>query len=698
MAPLSCERRRAPCTSKVLPVFLLLTVAAAVAAEPGATEQERTEVVALDEECLECSVSLVKAWSYQPGDDPAWADPAFDDSAWPLVAPALESPDEVPGGWPGIGWFRRRIKTTGGFGDHPLGLHIIQAGASEVYLDGKLVARFGTVSTAPDEEVAMMPQYVSSFTLEPEVEYVLAVRYSNARGNVLPRDFRGFTLVVGEMQSLTAEGIRGIRSYTAFMSGAIGLFGAFALLHLLLFAFRPRGGLENLLFALFNGSVLAMLLTEVKMTSLSDLDEALVFYKLLISLTVFMSLSGLLLALRVFGRRIRRSFLLLVLAAAGVVGWIWTRPVFGEMWPPTVFMVLLFLAMLWLAGVAIFRRQPEAWVVGVGFLVLALTVFASQLRALEIIELPWMVLPIVGLGSLAASFSIYLTRRMARTNQELEDRLREVRELTARTIEQERWAVREEAERRLLEADNERKTAELEEARELQLGMLPRELPRLDAFDFAVRMTTANEVGGDYYDFAGDGNGGCTLAVGDAIGHGLQAGMVVAVVKSLFQTAWREPRLSAVLQRIDAGLGTIHQRAASMAMVLVRLDSHRLRIASAGMPPVLVWRRAGGELEELMMPGAPLGTALANGEFREREVELERGDAALIMTDGLVEATNPDGDTLGYDQAGRLFAEVAELEPEAIIDRLVTQVRLFLGGSPLGDDMTLLVLKATGRA
>ena len=674
---------------------LALVASGAPAGASGDVEPARGPVVELDEECLECSVALVKEWSYRPGDDPSWADRELDDSAWPLVAPALDKPDEIPGGWPGIGWFRRRIKTTSGFGDHPLGLRIRQAGASEVFLDGKRVARFGTVSTSPDEERPMVPQYVSSMHLEPEREYLLAVRYSNVTGNVLHRSFRGFEVVVGEMTQMTAEGFRWVRKYTAFMGGAMGLFGAFALLHLLLFAFRPKE-VDNLFFALFNGTVLAMMVTEIRMNAQSDLAVSLFYYKLLISLTLLMALSGLLLELRLFKRRIGWPFAALVVAAAALTAWSWTVPALREMLPHSFFVHFVFLIMVWLAIVAIVRRQREAWVIGAGFLVLALVVFASELRGFGLIELPWMVLPIVGLGSVAAAFSIYLTRRMAHTNQELEERLEEVEALTARTIEQERWAAEEEAQRRLLEVDNRRKTAELEEARELQLEMLPRELPRLDDFDFAVRMTTANEVGGDYYDFAPNGASGCTVAVGDATGHGLQAGMVVAVVKSLFQTAAGEPRLSAVLRRIDAGLGTIRRRAASMAMALVRLEDHKLRVASAGMPPVLVWRRASGELEELMLPGVPLGTALANGEYREREVDLEAGDTALVMTDGLVEATNPDGDTLGYEEAGRLFAEAAELEPEAIINRLETQVRLFLGGTPLGDDMTLLVLKATG--
>jgi serine phosphatase RsbU (regulator of sigma subunit) len=675
-------------------VFLALLLAdglTAGAKETSRAEAPRGEVVVLDEECLECSVALVKEWSYMPGDNPGWADPAFDDSAWPLVAPALSDLDEVPGGWSGIGWFRRRIKTTSGFGDHALGLRIRQAGASELFLDGKRVARFGTVSRVPEEEQPMIPQYVSSLHLQPEVEYVLAVRYSNVTGNVIPLDVRGFEIAVGEMQFLSGEGIRRVRGYAAFMGGGVGLFGAFALVDLLRFAFRPKE-VDNLFFALFNGAVLAVMFTEIRMNALSDLADTLILYKLLASLTIVMVLAGLLLELRLFKRRIGPLFWALAVVGGGITAWTWRLPAFREFLPHAFFVLSVFLIMLWLAVAALIRREREAWVIGAGFLVLALVVFASELRGFGFIELPWMVLPIVGLGSLAASFSIYLTRRMAHTNQELEDRLSEVEQLTAKTIEQERWAVQEEAERRLLEADNERQTAELEEARELQLEMLPKELPRLGDFDFAVRMTTANEVGGDYYDFA-DNGGGYTVAVGDATGHGLQAGMVVAVVKSLFQTASSEPRLSAVLRRIDAGLGTIHRRAASMAMVLVRLEERRLSVASAGMPPVLIWRRRSGELEEIMLPGAPLGTALANGEHRERQVELEEGDAALIMTDGLVEATNPEGDALGYDQAGRLFADVAECEPEAIIDRLVTQVRLFLGGTPLGDDMTLLVLK-----
>ncbi len=111
------------------------------------------------------------------------------------------------------------------------------------------------------------------------------------------------------------------------------------------------------------------------------------------------------------------------------------------------------------------------------------------------------------------------------------------------------------------------------------------------------------------------------------------------------------------------------------------------------MPPVLVWRRGSEEVEEILLPSVPLGT-LAGARFDEREIELEPGDAALIMTDGLAEVTGPEGEPVGYDRASRWFGDAARLDARDAIDELVNRAQTFLGGSPLPDDLTLLVLKA----
>ncbi|MBK7379017.1 MAG: hypothetical protein IPJ03_08430 [Ignavibacteriales bacterium] len=102
-------------------------------------------------------------------------------------------------------------------------------------------------------------------------------------------------------------------------------------------------------------------------------------------------------------------------------------------------------------------------------------------------------------------------------------------EETIEELEQKRKAVEEQG--KIIQADNDRKTKELEEARQLQLSMLPKDLPQLPNLDIAVYMKTATEVGGDYYDFNVDPDGTLTFAIGDATGHGMKAGIIVSMVK-----------------------------------------------------------------------------------------------------------------------------------------------------------------------
>ncbi len=169
--------------------------------------------------------------------------------------------------------------------------------------------------------------------------------------------------------------------------------------------------------------------------------------------------------------------------------------------------------------------------------------------------------------------------------------------------------------------------------------------------------------------------------------------MVVGVAKSLFQSWCREADLGQLLEQIGAGLNSMHRRQASMAMILLRLVSGRVRFASAGMPPLLIWRKSHRGIEEVMAPNVPLGT-LTDIEFPENEIELSPGDSILIMTDGLVEITDPGGDPLGYDRAAQLFSQVAHLDPEPAIQALLALAGEYHEGTPLQDDLTLVMLKA----
>ena len=184
-------------------------------------------------------------------------------------------------------------------------------------------------------------------------------------------------------------------------------------------------------------------------------------------------------------------------------------------------------------------------------------------------------------GRLAASFN-----RMAEQLAENQERL----------LAEERRRKEEEISRRLLAAENERRRRELEEAREFQLSLLPRELPRRAGLDLAVAMTTATEVGGDYYDFLDAADGALVLAVGDATGHGAAAGTMVTAVKRLF--AGRAAEASRRRRSSPRPTPPVHRMGlVRRAMALdrgARSSGRRVTLSAAGMPPVLHFRAATG--------------------------------------------------------------------------------------------------------
>ncbi len=251
----------------------------------------------------------------------------------------------------------------------------------------------------------------------------------------------------------------------------------------------------------------------------------------------------------------------------------------------------------------------------------------------------------------------------------------------------------EEARRRQeLEAENEQRQRELEEARQLQLSMLPAELPRLPDLEVKAFMRTATEVGGDYYDFHLGPDGTLTVAIGDATGHGLKAGTVVTAVKSLFNHLAADPDIVGILRQSSIALKRMNLRSMFMAMTLVRYRDGRATLGAAGMPHALIYSAATRQVREAAINGLPLG-ALTSFPYRQIEFQLERGDVLLLLSDGLPERFNADGEMLDYERVRKAFAGLAAGTPGEIIDGLVRLGDEWARGRPLDDDMTFVVLK-----
>ena len=244
----------------------------------------------------------------------------------------------------------------------------------------------------------------------------------------------------------------------------------------------------------------------------------------------------------------------------------------------------------------------------------------------------------------------------------------------------------------LAETENERKTKELEEARQLQLSMLPKILPQLPHLDIAVYMKTATEVGGDYYDFNVAMDGTLTVVIGDATGHGMKAGTMVTSAKSLFNSYAANPDILFTFREMTRCIKQMQFQSLAMSMTMLKIQNNRLIMSAAGMPPVYLFRNKHKIIEEHLMEGMPLGT-MENFPYELKEMNLFQGDTLLLMSDGFPELQNDNNEIYGYKRAKNSFEEVAEQEPEKIIEYLKEEGNRWADNKDPGDDITFVVIK-----
>ncbi len=245
---------------------------------------------------------------------------------------------------------------------------------------------------------------------------------------------------------------------------------------------------------------------------------------------------------------------------------------------------------------------------------------------------------------------------------------------------------------RMIEAENQRKSDELEHARELQLSLLPQQPPILEDIDIAAGMRTATEVGGDYYDFNVADDGALVIAIGDATGHGLSAGTVVSATKGIFSLVANESDIEVAMSQCAHGIQRLGLRKLFMAFALARITDGLLELVGGGMPPALVFRGATKLVEEIPLKGLPLGSPL-NGHYRKTVVPVASGDVLLLLSDGFPELFNRSREMIGYDRAKQELQQVGDKSPSAILQHFYSVCEAWTDGKALDDDVTFVVVK-----
>jgi sigma-B regulation protein RsbU (phosphoserine phosphatase) len=234
---------------------------------------------------------------------------------------------------------------------------------------------------------------------------------------------------------------------------------------------------------------------------------------------------------------------------------------------------------------------------------------------------------------------------------------------------------------------------DLSRARDIQLHIMPALCPTIPGLEICARFLPARELGGDLYDFLKYGKERHILAIGDVSGKGapaaLYGAMTLGILRSL--APLRLPPRD-MLRQLNHMLmeRQIEGHFVTLTYALWEPKTRALHLVNAGMPlPVLVRK---GQSRTIRAEGIPLGL-LANTEYEETLVELEKGDLLAFFSDGLGEAANPAQDEFGARRLEEVLQQNAHLPITEILETVFAEVNRHEAGTARRDDQTLLLMR-----
>jgi len=254
--------------------------------------------------------------------------------------------------------------------------------------------------------------------------------------------------------------------------------------------------------------------------------------------------------------------------------------------------------------------------------------------------------------------------------------LREARELLAR---------------QLLDINN-----ELEMAREIQLSILPHEVPKLRGLEIAARYSPMSSVAGDFYDFLMVDEKRMGILIADVSGHGLPAALIASMLQVALAAQF--PHACDPAQ-VLAGLnlsfcGKFKHHFVTAAYVFVDMEKGILRYGGAGHPPLLFWRQSEQSASEVLENGLLLGM-FPEATYSFVEVPLGSGDKAILYTDGILEARSSSEQEFGADLLKGFLKSNHQLTAATFADSLLEELTGWSEHPKRDgqeDDITLLVI------
>ncbi len=233
-------------------------------------------------------------------------------------------------------------------------------------------------------------------------------------------------------------------------------------------------------------------------------------------------------------------------------------------------------------------------------------------------------------------------------------------------------------------------------ARELQFALLPPVVPKPSNLEIAAKFVPARAIGGDLYDFVSYAFSRTAIIVGDVSGKGAPAAIYAALVSGILRShAPIEPAPAEMLSAVNFSLGErrIEGQFVSLIYAVWEDVNRTLRISNSGLPRPIYSHD--GRTEIIEATGIPLGL-FEETDYDELTFNAKPGDMFVFFSDGILDATNRDGELFGRERLEEIVAQNSNASPEALVKIIFKVVAEHASGVEAFDDQTVVVIRVKG--
>jgi sigma-B regulation protein RsbU (phosphoserine phosphatase) len=245
-------------------------------------------------------------------------------------------------------------------------------------------------------------------------------------------------------------------------------------------------------------------------------------------------------------------------------------------------------------------------------------------------------------------------------------------------------------------AEKQRMAHDLELARDIQQALFPKRGPTIPGYEVAGWNCSADETGGDCYDFIPLDDGRHAFLLADATGHGIGAALVIAQCRSLVRAMLSVTKdLSALTARVNQILchDLMDDRFVTAFVGVLDPQRHRLEYLAAGQGPLLFASTAG--VETRSASGLPLAI-LEDLTLEVEHFDFAPGATAVLLTDGFYEAADQCGAQFGEERVIGFLRENSRLPLDSLIQRLHAEICQFCRQRAQADDLTAILIRRGG--